>query len=48
MIKGNGSLVKKCQFLVLTPLSHYVEMLHFDANPIQIGYLVTELYIRIL
>ena len=31
----------KIQFLM--PLSHNFKMLYFDANPIQMGYLVTEL-----
>ena len=40
-IKGNESLVEN--FYFLTPLSQNFKMLHFDANPIKIGYLVTEL-----
>ena len=40
-IKGNESLVENFNFL--TPLFHNFQMLHFDANPITIGYLVTEL-----
>ena len=43
MIKGNESLVENFNFYFLTPLSHHFKMLHFDANPITIGYLVTEL-----
>ena len=43
MIKGNESLVKIFNFYFLTLLSHNIKMLHFDANPITIGYLVTEL-----
>ena len=39
MIKGNESLVEN--FYFLTPLSYHFKMLHFDANPITIGYLVT-------
>ena len=42
MIKGNESLVENVNFNFLTPLSHNFKMLHFDAKPIQIGYLVTE------
>ena len=42
-IKGNESLVEKIYFYFLTPLSQTFKMLHFDANPITIGYLVTEL-----
>ena len=42
-IKGNESLVEKFNFYFLTPLSHNFKMLHFDANPITIGYLVTKL-----
>ena len=43
MIKENESLVEKFNFYFLTPLSHNFKMLHVDANPITIGYLVTEL-----
>ena len=43
MIKGNESLVENFNFNFLTPLSYNFKMLHFDANPITIGYLVTEL-----
>ena len=43
MIKGNESLVKKFNFFFLTPLSHNFKMLHFYANTVTIGYLVTEL-----
>ena len=43
MIKGNESLVAKFNFYFLTTLSHNFKMLHFDANPITIGYPVTEL-----
>ena len=43
MIKGNESLVKNFNFYFLTPLSQTFNMLHFDANPITIEYLVTEL-----
>ena len=43
MIKGNESLVENVNVYFLTPLSYNFEMLHFDANPITIGYLVTEL-----
>ena len=43
MIKGNGSLVEHLNSNFLAPLSHNFSMLHFDPNPITIGYLVTEL-----
>ena len=43
MIKGNESLVENFNSYFLTPLSHKFHKLHFDANPIKIGYLVTEL-----
>ena len=43
IIKGNESLVKNFNFHFLAPLSHNFKTLHFDANPITIGYLVTEL-----
>ena len=43
MIKGNEALVENVNFCFLTPLYHNFKMLHFDANPITIGYLVTEL-----
>ena len=43
MIKGNESLVENFNLYFLTPLSHTLKMLHFDANPITISYLVTEL-----
>ena len=43
MIKGNESLVENSNFYFLTPLSQNIKMLHFDVNPITIGYLVTEL-----
>ena len=43
MIKGNESLVENVNFYFLAPLSHNCNMLHFDPNPITIGYLVTEL-----
>ena len=43
MIKGNESLVKNLNSYFLAPLSHNVNMLHFDPTPITIGYLVTEL-----
>ena len=43
MIKGNESLVGNFNFYFLTPLSHNFKILYFDANPITIGYLVTEL-----
>ena len=43
MIKGNESLVENFNFYFLAPLSHNFNMLHFDPNPITIGYLVTEL-----
>ena len=36
-------LSKILNYHFLTPLSHNVKMLHFDANPITIGYLVAEL-----
>ena len=42
-IKGSESLVESFNFYFLAPLSQNVKMLHFDANPIAIGYLVTEL-----
>ena len=41
MIKRNESLVENFNFYFLTPLSYNFKMLHFDANPITIGYLVT-------
>ena len=37
----NESLVEKFDFFFLTPLSHNLKMLHFDANPITIGYPVS-------
>ena len=43
MIKGNESLVENFNFLAL--LSHNFSMLHFDANPITMGYMLTELWI---
>ena len=43
MIKRNESLVENFNFNFLTALSHNFKMLHFDANPMTIGYLVTEL-----
>ena len=43
MIKGNH-LSKNFNFYFLTPLSQNFKMLHFDASPITIGYLVTELW----
>ena len=43
MIKGNESLVENSNFYLLAPLSQNFKMLHFDANPITIGYLVAEL-----
>ena len=42
MIKRNESLVDNFNFYFLTPLYHDFKMLHFDANPITIEYLVTE------
>ena len=42
-IKGNESLVENFNFNFLAPLSETFKMLHFDANPITIGYPVTEL-----
>ena len=42
MIKGNESLVENFNSYFLTPLSRNVKVLHFDANPITIGYLVAE------
>ena len=42
-IEGNESLVENFNFNFLTPLSKNFKMLHFDANPVTIGYLVTEL-----
>ena len=44
MIKGNESLVENVNFYFLAPLSQNFTMLQFDANPITIGYLVTELF----
>ena len=38
-IKGNGSHVKAFQF------KNNLKMLHFDENPIRIGYLVIELWV---
>ena len=44
MIKGNESLVEtKMSISIFLHLSQNFKMLHFDANPITIGYLVTEL-----
>ena len=43
MIKGNESLVENFNSFFLAPLSQNCNMLHFDPNPIIIGYLVTEL-----
>ena len=43
MIKGNESLVENFNSYFLAPLSHNFNMLHFDPNPVTIGYLVTEL-----
>ena len=43
MIKGNESLVENLNSYFLATLSHHFNMLSFDPNPIQIGYLVTEL-----
>ena len=43
MIKGNESLIEKFNSYFLILLSPDSKMLHFDANPITIGYLVTEL-----
>ena len=43
MIKGNESLVENFNYYFLAPLSHNFNVLHFDLNPITIGYLVTEL-----
>ena len=42
MLEGNESLVENFNFYFLAPLSHNFIMLHFDANPIAIGFLVTE------
>ena len=42
-IEGNESLVENFNFYFLTPLSKNLKMLHFDANPLTIGYLLTEL-----
>ena len=42
-IKGNESLVENFNFNFLTPLSQNFKRLHFDTNPMTIGYLVTEL-----
>ena len=42
-IKRNESLVENFNFYVLTPLSYNFKMLHFSANPITIGYPVSEL-----
>ena len=43
MIKGNESLVENVNSDFLAPLSHNINMLHLDPNPITIEYLVTEL-----
>ena len=43
MIKRNESLVENLNCYFLTPLSYNLNMLHFEPNPITIGYLVTEL-----
>ena len=40
MIKGNDSLVENFNSHFLTPLSHNFKMLHVDAKPITIRYLV--------
>ena len=42
-IKGNESLVENFYFYFLSQLSETFKMPHFDANPITIWYLVTEL-----
>ena len=42
--QGNESLVKNVNSHFLTPLSHTYKMLYFDANPITIEDLVTELW----
>ena len=42
--KGNKSLVENFYFYFLTLFFENFKMLHFDANPITIGYLVTELW----
>ena len=39
-----SNLSKNFNFNFLTPLSQFLKMLQFDANPITIGYLVTELW----
>ena len=44
MIKGNESLVEHSNLYFHTPLYHNFKMLHFDANPITIRYLITELW----
>ena len=43
MIKGNESLVEQFQILVSYVIFSNLKMLDFDANPIKVGYLVTEL-----
>ena len=43
MIKGNESLVENFNSHFLAPLSRNFNTLHFDPNPITIGYFVTEL-----
>ena len=42
-IKRNESLVENVNIYFLTSLPQNFKMLNFDANPITIGYLVTEL-----
>ena len=45
-IKGNESLVENFNFYFLTPPFHTFKLLHFDANPSTIGYLVTEGFMK--
>ena len=42
--KGNESPVKYFQFWEFFTIVWELQMLHFDTNPIRIGYLVTELW----
>ena len=43
MIKGNESLVENFNFNFLSLLSHNFNMIHVDATPITMGYMITEL-----
>ena len=43
-VTRSSHMSKIFNFEIFTPPSGYLKMLHFDANPINIGYLVTELW----